>query len=85
MIRKPSAAYPVIPGSHRARATFCGGEFLARRERAAGILRRKNLGKKPNCGQYDTTVIELARGLGDIVAMWSSGQIGSAPKSDKPT
>jgi len=33
---------------------------------------------KPNCGQYGTTVIELARGLCDIVAMWSNGQIDSA-------
>lgn len=30
---------------------------------------------KPNCGKFDTTVIELARGLGDIVAMWSNSQI----------
>ena len=30
---------------------------------------------KPNCGKFDTAVIELARGLGDIVAMWSNSQI----------
>ncbi|WP_018258888.1 hypothetical protein [Halomicrobium katesii] len=29
----------------------------------------------PNCGKYDTTVIELARGIGDVVAMWSNSQI----------
>lgn len=33
---------------------------------------------KPNCGQYDTTVLELARGLGDIVTMWSNQQIDRA-------
>jgi len=38
---------------------------------------------KPNCGQYDTTVIELARGLGDIVAMWSNGQIDRALESNE--
>ncbi|SFR85737.1 hypothetical protein SAMN05216559_0130 [Halomicrobium zhouii] len=33
---------------------------------------------RPNCGQYDNTVIELARGLGDVVVMWSNGQIDRA-------
>lgn len=33
---------------------------------------------RPNCGEYDNTVIELARGLGDVVAMWSNGQIDRA-------
>ncbi|GGN96725.1 hypothetical protein [Haloarcula pellucida] len=32
----------------------------------------------PNCGQYDTTVIELSRGIGDVVAMWSNNQIDNA-------
>jgi hypothetical protein len=32
----------------------------------------------PNCGKYDTTVIELARGIGDVVAMWSNSQIDNA-------
>ncbi len=27
---------------------------------------------KPNCGEHNTTVIELARGLGDVVVMWSN-------------
>jgi hypothetical protein len=37
---------------------------------------------KPNCGQYDTTVIELAGDLGNVVAMWSNGQIdGADPRS----
>jgi len=30
---------------------------------------------KPNCGKYDTTVLEIARGIGDVVTMWSNGQI----------
>lgn len=30
---------------------------------------------RPNCGDYDTTVLEIARGLGDTVLMWSNGQI----------
>lgn len=38
---------------------------------------------KPNCGQYDTTVIELARGLGDLVAMWSNGQIDTALEANE--
>ena len=38
---------------------------------------------KPNCGQYDTTVIELARGLGDIVAMWSNGQIDTTLETNE--
>ncbi|MFC6613563.1 hypothetical protein ACFQAS_01085 [Halopenitus salinus] len=29
----------------------------------------------PNCGDYDTTVLEIARGLGDVVCMWSNKQI----------
>ncbi|MFY4815492.1 hypothetical protein ACOJIV_22755 [Haloarcula sp. AONF1] len=28
-----------------------------------------------NCGKHDTTVLELSRGLGDNVTMWSNRQI----------
>jgi len=37
---------------------------------------------KPNCGKYDTTVLEIARGLGDVVCMWSNGQIDRALKAN---
>lgn len=43
-------------------------------ESVVGELRSIN----PNCGQYNTTVLELARGLGDVVTMWSNGQIDRA-------
>jgi len=29
----------------------------------------------PDCGEHDTTVLKLARGLGDVVLMWSNRQI----------
>ncbi|EMA25734.1 hypothetical protein [Haloarcula argentinensis] len=32
----------------------------------------------PNCGKYDTTVIELACGISDVVAMWSNNRINNA-------
>lgn len=30
---------------------------------------------KPNCGDYDTTVLRISRGPGDEVLMWSNRQI----------
>ncbi|MCL9812514.1 hypothetical protein [Natranaeroarchaeum aerophilus] len=44
---------------------------LDRGEKVVGEVRSVN----PNCGDYNTTVLELARGLGDVVSMWSNGQI----------
>ena len=44
---------------------------LDRGEHVVGELRAV----KPNCGKFDTTVLELARGLGDVVSMWSNNQI----------
>ncbi|MFA9516329.1 hypothetical protein ACERIT_03785 [Halopenitus sp. H-Gu1] len=32
----------------------------------------------PDCGDYNTTVLEIARGLGDVVCMWSNNQIDRA-------
>jgi len=43
-------------------------------EHVIGEIRDLN----PNCGDNDTTVIELARGLGDVVLMWSNNQIDRA-------
>lgn len=40
-------------------------------ESVVGELRAIN----ENCGQHDTTVLELSRGLGDNVTMWSNRQI----------
>ncbi|ACO54897.1 ORF2 [Halorubrum pleomorphic virus 1] len=44
---------------------------LDRGESVVGEIREIN----PDCGDYGTTVLELSRGLGDNVCMWSNRQI----------
>ena len=43
-------------------------------ESVVGELRSIN----ENCGKHDTTVLELSRGLGDKVTMWSNRQVDRA-------
>lgn len=44
---------------------------LERGESVVGEVRAVN----KNCGKFDSTVLELSRGLGDNVTMWSNRQI----------
>lgn len=55
------------------------GEWLdlERGESVVGEIR----GVTPNCGDYDTTVLELAVGIGEVKPMWSNRQIDRALES----
>ena len=50
---------------------------LDRGESVVGEIREIS----PNCGQYNTTVINLATGIGEVRPMWSNRQIDRALES----